>query len=98
MPVDKSAQRVRRMFGEIAGRYDFLDHLLSLNVDRNWRWRTVRKAPLVGAWPVLDVCCGTGDLTLACARAGSRLHLFAALSPSWRGRVGAGCRVCRGDG
>jgi len=76
MPVDKSAQRVRRMFGEIAPRYDFLNHLLSLNIDRYWRWRTVRKAPLAGDGPVLDVCCGTGDLTLAYAR--SR-HVAAAL-------------------
>jgi demethylmenaquinone methyltransferase/2-methoxy-6-polyprenyl-1,4-benzoquinol methylase len=57
------------MFGEIAGRYDFLNHLLSLNVDRYWRWRTVRKAPVVGNAPVLDVCSGTGDLALAYDRA-----------------------------
>jgi demethylmenaquinone methyltransferase/2-methoxy-6-polyprenyl-1,4-benzoquinol methylase len=69
MPVDKSGQRVRRMFGEIAGRYDFLNHLLSLNVDRYWRWRTVRRAPVEGDAPVLDVCSGTGDLALAYHRA-----------------------------
>jgi demethylmenaquinone methyltransferase/2-methoxy-6-polyprenyl-1,4-benzoquinol methylase len=65
MPVDKSAARVRRMFGEIAQRYDFLNHLLSLNVDRYWRWRTVRTVALENAAPVLDVCSGTGDLALA---------------------------------
>ena len=91
MPVDKSAQRVRRMFGEIAGRYDFLNHLLSLNVDRYWRWRTVRKAPLAGDGPVLDVCCGTGDLTLAYARAASRMPLTPALSPEGRGRLETAC-------
>jgi demethylmenaquinone methyltransferase/2-methoxy-6-polyprenyl-1,4-benzoquinol methylase len=69
MPVDKSGQRVRRMFGEIAPRYDFLNHLLSLNIDRYWRWRTVRRAPVVGDAPVLDVCSGTGDLALAYDRA-----------------------------
>ncbi len=53
------------MFGEIAGRYDFLNHLLSLNVDKYWRWRAVRKAPPTGDAPVLDVCAGTGDLALA---------------------------------
>ena len=39
------ADRVRRMFGQIAGRYDFLNHLLSLSIDRYWRWRTVRLVP-----------------------------------------------------
>jgi demethylmenaquinone methyltransferase/2-methoxy-6-polyprenyl-1,4-benzoquinol methylase len=65
MPVDKSGPRVRRMFGEIAGRYDFLNHLLSLNVDRYWRWRTVRLVPPRAGTKILDVCTGTGDLALA---------------------------------
>jgi demethylmenaquinone methyltransferase/2-methoxy-6-polyprenyl-1,4-benzoquinol methylase len=69
MTVDKSGPRVRRMFGEIAARYDFLNHLLSLNVDRYWRWRTVRLvAPRAGT-SILDVCSGTGDLALAYRRA-----------------------------
>ena len=65
MTVDKSSTRVRRMFGEIAGRYDFLNHLLSLGIDRYWRWQTVRRVPPRGDAPVLDVCTGTGDLALA---------------------------------
>lgn len=68
MAVDKSAERVRRMFAEIAGRYDFLNHLLSLNVDRYWRWQTVRLLRPAPGKPILDVCCGTGDLSLAFAR------------------------------
>ena len=68
--VDKSGPRVREMFGQIAGRYDLLNHLLSLNVDRYWRWRTVRRVPPEGEEPVLDVCTGTGDLALAYWRAG----------------------------
>lgn len=62
--IDKSEARVRRMFGEIAGRYDFLNHLLSLNVDRYWRWRTTRAVPPAEG-PILDLCTGTGDLALA---------------------------------
>ena len=69
MPVDKSSDRVRRMFGQIARRYDFLNHLLSLGIDRYWRWRTVRLVPPSGPLPVLDVCTGTGDLALAYGRA-----------------------------
>ncbi len=69
MAIDKSEARVRRMFGEIAGRYDFLNHLLSLNIDRYWRWQTVRKAPPSASGPILDLCTGTGDLALAYYRA-----------------------------
>lgn len=57
------------MFGEIAGRYDFMNHLLSLNVDRYWRWRTVRRVRPTGNGPILDLCTGTGDLALAYYRA-----------------------------
>jgi len=63
--VDKSEQRIRRMFGEISPRYDFLNHLLSGGTDYYWRWRTVRAAPPAGDAPILDVCTGTGDLALA---------------------------------
>ncbi|MBN2578114.1 MAG: bifunctional demethylmenaquinone methyltransferase/2-methoxy-6-polyprenyl-1,4-benzoquinol methylase UbiE [Pirellulales bacterium] len=66
MPLDKSAARVRKMFGEIAGRYDLLNRLLSLGIDRRWRRRTVLLAPpREGAGPILDVCTGTADLALA---------------------------------
>jgi demethylmenaquinone methyltransferase/2-methoxy-6-polyprenyl-1,4-benzoquinol methylase len=53
------------MFGDIAPRYDLLNHLLSMNVDRYWRWWTVRKVPLRDGGRVLDVCTGTGDLAMA---------------------------------
>lgn len=71
--VDKSDARVRRMFGEIAGRYDFLNHLLSLNIDRYWRRRAVGIASPRDNRPILDVCSGTGDLALAYDRA-ARKH------------------------
>lgn len=53
------------MFGEIAPRYDLLNHLLSLNADRYWRWRAVRLAPPQGEAPILDACTGTGDMAFA---------------------------------
>ena len=58
------------MFGEIAGRYDFLNRLLSLGIDRSWRRRTVKLVPPAGNAPILDVCTGTADLALAYWRAG----------------------------
>jgi demethylmenaquinone methyltransferase / 2-methoxy-6-polyprenyl-1,4-benzoquinol methylase len=79
MPVDKSDERVRQMFGQIAPRYDFLNHLLSLGIDRWWRRQTVRLVPPSGTLPILDVCTGTGDLALAYDRAaGGRVPIVAA--------------------
>jgi len=69
--LDKRETRIRTMFGDIAHRYDLLNHLLSLNIDRYWRWRTTRLAPprIGDVAPILDVCTGTGDLALAYDRA-----------------------------
>ncbi len=64
-PVDKSESRVREMFRQVAPRYDLMNHLLSLNIDRYWRWRAVRTLALIDDSPILDVCTGTGDLALA---------------------------------
>ena len=57
------------MFGQIAGKYDRMNHLLSMNVDRYWRWKTVRIVPAIGTAPILDVCTGTGDLAFAYRKA-----------------------------
>jgi demethylmenaquinone methyltransferase/2-methoxy-6-polyprenyl-1,4-benzoquinol methylase len=78
-PIDKRESKIRTMFGDIAPRYDLLNHVLSLNVDRYWRWRTTRLVPpLVDpAAPILDVCTGTGDLALAYdSAAGHRVPIF----------------------
>ena len=64
-PVDKSPERIRQMFDAVAPRYDFLNHLLSFGMDRSWRSRTARQLIQSLEGDVLDVCCGTGDLSLA---------------------------------
>ena len=63
-----AAQWVRGMFGRIAPRYDLLNHLLSFNLDKRWRARTVARVSDILDRPdaqVLDLCCGTGDVALA---------------------------------
>ena len=63
-----AARAVREIFDAIAPRYDLLNHVLSMNVDRLWWWRAARRFKEVLAEPeaaVLDICCGTGDLTMA---------------------------------
>jgi len=68
-----ASSKVREMFTQIAPRYDLLNHLLSLQLDRLWRARTARRLKFILDRPnalVLDLCCGTGDLALALAHAG----------------------------
>jgi demethylmenaquinone methyltransferase/2-methoxy-6-polyprenyl-1,4-benzoquinol methylase len=63
-----AAQAVRQMFDAIAPRYDLLNHMLSANVDRLWWRRTARRFRETLSDPdaaVLDICCGTGDMTMA---------------------------------
>jgi demethylmenaquinone methyltransferase / 2-methoxy-6-polyprenyl-1,4-benzoquinol methylase len=67
----EAAAHVRAMFGHIAPRYDFLNHLLSLSLDRVWRRRTARRFTHILRRPearAIDICCGTGDLAFALAR------------------------------
>ena len=72
-PIDTTdeagaAQAVRQMFDSIAPRYDLLNHVLSANIDRLWWRRAARQFRDVLARPeaaVLDICCGTGDMTMA---------------------------------
>ena len=68
-----ASNKVREMFTQIAPRYDLLNHLLSLQLDRLWRARTARLLQPILDRPdalVLDLCCGTGDLAFALSRAG----------------------------
>ena len=58
---------VKEMFAGIAGKYDLLNHVLSLNIDKTWRRKVRRQLADILARPdalVLDVACGTGDLSI----------------------------------
>jgi demethylmenaquinone methyltransferase / 2-methoxy-6-polyprenyl-1,4-benzoquinol methylase len=70
-----AARAVREMFTSIAPRYDLLNHVLSFNVDRMWWRRTARTFTHILTRPdarVLDLCCGTGDMTLALRKAAGK--------------------------
>ena len=63
----QASEWVRRMFANIAPRYDFLNHLLSFNIDRGWRKVLMNRLQPVLSQPgakILDLCCGTGDVLL----------------------------------
>jgi len=65
--AEAHARRVRDMFARISPRYDLLNHLLSANIDKRWRRSVVEKLrPLLSSDArVLDIACGTGDLSIA---------------------------------
>jgi demethylmenaquinone methyltransferase/2-methoxy-6-polyprenyl-1,4-benzoquinol methylase len=73
LPDDSSklskTEQVARMFNGIAGRYDFLNHALSLGIDKGWRKKAIASILPVGPKNILDVATGTGDLALAAAHA-----------------------------
>jgi len=101
-----AAQAVRQMFDSIAPRYDLLNHLLSANIDRLWwrraalRFRDVLDRPDAA---ILDICCGTGDLTMALLKLrppGARPVLAADFAPAMlrRGAQKFGRRTGLGRG
>src|SRR6266404_2482826 len=68
-----ASRKVRNMFTQIAPRYDLLNHMLSLQMDRMWRARTAKiLQPILerGDATILDLCCGTGDLAFALSQRG----------------------------
>lgn len=64
---DKKAQ-VAQMFNSIAGKYDFLNHFLSLGIDRIWRKIAIKSALEFQPRTILDVATGTGDMAIAAAK------------------------------
>ena len=101
---------IRQMFAGISGRYDLLNRLLSLGIDRVWRRRTVEAVTGRGSGGsprpgrVLDLCCGTGDLALALSARGHRVtgvdfcHEMLVLGRAKAAREpGAGLRMVEAD-
>lgn len=72
---ESASRAVREMFSSIAHRYDLLNHVLSFNTDRYWWWRASRSFRQIlqrSDARVLDLCCGTGDMTFALNRRANR--------------------------
>ncbi len=72
LPYKKSTQskkeQVEEMFDNISHRYDALNHILSLNIDKIWRRRTIKKLKAYDPSIILDIATGTGDFAVAAAK------------------------------
>jgi demethylmenaquinone methyltransferase/2-methoxy-6-polyprenyl-1,4-benzoquinol methylase len=67
------SERVHDLFARIASRYDLINDLQSFGLHRAWKRRLVRLADVKPGERALDVCCGTGDIAFALARAGAEV-------------------------
>lgn len=107
-PDSREPARVRAMFGRVARRYDLLNRVLSLNLDRRWRREAVRELPQAADARVLDLCGGTGDVSVELVRAGraggvvcldfSGRMLLRARRKFGRAGIAGRCRTVQGDG
>ncbi|HJP02479.1 MAG TPA: ubiquinone/menaquinone biosynthesis methyltransferase [Planctomycetota bacterium] len=95
--------QVRSMFARIAGRYDLLNRVLSVGIDRRWRRAAVERGGALDERLVVDACCGTGDLALEYARRGARVvgvdftpEMLARAGPKRKAEDGA-CVFVHGD-
>ncbi|MEN8116906.1 MAG: bifunctional demethylmenaquinone methyltransferase/2-methoxy-6-polyprenyl-1,4-benzoquinol methylase UbiE [Bacteroidota bacterium] len=75
LPYKESTQskkdQVEEMFDNISPRYDLLNHLLSANIDKLWRKRTIKKLKPFSPQKILDIATGTGDFAFAAAKLGN---------------------------
>jgi demethylmenaquinone methyltransferase/2-methoxy-6-polyprenyl-1,4-benzoquinol methylase len=65
LPIDRDPTRIEAMFGGIAPRYDLMNRIMTVGLDRRWRRMAAAEARLSGGDRVLDACCGTGDLAFS---------------------------------
>lgn len=61
-------EQVAKMFDNISGNYDFLNHFLSMGIDKGWRKKVVKHISNAGAKSILDIATGTGDLAIAMSK------------------------------
>jgi demethylmenaquinone methyltransferase / 2-methoxy-6-polyprenyl-1,4-benzoquinol methylase len=67
LPLDRDPSHIEAMFGDIAGRYDLMNRLMTAGMDSGWRRAAAAEARLLPGDEALDACCGTGDLTFTLA-------------------------------
>ena len=77
--MDKK-NRVKRIFDDISGRYDFLNHFLSAGIDFYWRKKSLKLTKISKDASLLDVACGTGDFAIAARKKGVTKIIGADLS------------------
>ncbi|MCB0878965.1 MAG: bifunctional demethylmenaquinone methyltransferase/2-methoxy-6-polyprenyl-1,4-benzoquinol methylase UbiE [Thermoleophilia bacterium] len=65
------AADVQNMFNRISRRYDLMNRVMTLGIDKRWRRAAIRAAKVDPSTRALDVCCGTGDITFLLAEAGA---------------------------
>ena len=70
--MDDKKNKVKNIFDSIAGKYDFLNHLLSFGVDHYWRRKALKLTKVGTESLLLDVACGTGDVAIEAYRQGVR--------------------------
>ena len=83
---------VKGIFNDIAPKYDLLNHLLSMNIDKGWRRKAMREIGENGKGKLLDVACGTGDFAIAASRAGVKKVIGIDISANM---VEIGCKKVR---
>ena len=66
-------EQVEEMFDNISPRYDLLNHLLSVNIDKVWRKRTIKKLKVFKPVKILDIATGTGDFAVAATKLGKKV-------------------------
>src|ERR1041385_1124778 len=71
IPGEQRAEKVNQLFSTVARRYDLMNDLQSFGLHRYWKRKLIQISGARSGEKALDVCCGTGDLTLGLARCGA---------------------------